>query len=82
MKIEKVIIVLGNLNIGERGRIIDLSGVNDLVRRRLMDFGIAEGSEVCMKSKMAFKGPVIIECRGQCIGLRHMEASFIKVEVL
>jgi len=67
------------LKAGEKGKIIDVSQVSHLVQRRLLDLGITEGSEVCVKCVMPFGGPVMIESCGQCIGLRRKEAVQIEV---
>lgn len=65
---------------GDRGKIVNISKVGRLVQRRLLDLGITEGSEVCVKCYMPFGGPVMIESSGQCIGLRRNEAQLIEVE--
>jgi ferrous iron transport protein A len=72
--------MLGNLRKGEKGKIIDLSQVNRLVKRRLLDLGITEGSEVSVKNTMPFGGPLMLESSGQCIGIRKREALRIEVE--
>ncbi|MBT2653757.1 ferrous iron transport protein A [Bacillus sp. ISL-18] len=70
------------LKAGDKGKIIDLSHVGHLVQRRLLDLGITEGSEVCVKCVMPFGGPIMIESSGQCVGLRRKEAVQIEVERL
>jgi ferrous iron transport protein A len=70
----------GLLKLGEKGKIIDISHVGHLVQRRLLDLGITEGSEVCVKCVMPFGGPVMIESCGQCVGIRRKEAVQIEVE--
>lgn len=72
--------MLSKLKKGERAKIIDISGADQLVRRRLLDLGITEGSEICIKCKMPFGGPLMLESCGQCVGIRKNEASFIKVD--
>jgi ferrous iron transport protein A len=74
--------MLGNLKKGEKGKILNISGINQLVRRRLLDMGITEGTEVCMKCLMPFGGPVMIETCGQCVAIRRKEAVQIEVERL
>ncbi|MDF1509258.1 FeoA family protein [Robertmurraya sp. DFI.2.37] len=74
--------MLASLKIGKRVKIIDTSGTDRLVRRRLLDLGITEGSEVCIKCKMPFGGPFMLESCGQCVGIRRREAQTIKVEEL
>lgn len=72
--------MLSKLKKGDRAKIIDISGADHLVRRRLLDLGITEGSEVCVKCKMPFGGPYMLESCGQCVGIRRNEASCIKVD--
>ncbi|MDR7001274.1 FeoA family protein [Neobacillus niacini] len=74
--------MFGLLKAGDKGKIIDVSHVGHLVRRRLLDLGITEGSEVCVKCIMPFGGPIMIESCGQCIGIRRREANQIEVEKL
>ena len=72
--------MLGLLKIGEKGRIISLTKVDRLVKRRLLDLGITEGSEVSVKGIMPFGGPLMLDSSGQCIGIRKREALQIEVE--
>lgn len=74
--------MLGKLKVGEKGKIIDLSKADSLVRRRLLDLGITEGTEVCIKGIMPFGGPLMLESFGQCVGIRKREALRIEVERL
>ncbi|MBB6447101.1 FeoA family protein [Bacillus benzoevorans] len=67
------------LEVGQKARIIDTAGIDQLVRRRLLDLGITEGSEICIKHKMPFGGPLMLESRGQCVAIRRKEALSIKV---
>ena len=72
--------MFGLLKTGAKGKIVNLSQVGQLVQRRLLDLGITEGSEVCVKCVMPFGGPVMIESCGQCVGIRRREAVQIEVE--
>jgi ferrous iron transport protein A len=72
--------MFGLLKAGGKGKIVNLSKVGLLVQRRLLDLGITEGSEVCVKCVMPFGGPVMIESCGQCVGIRRREAVQIEVE--
>lgn len=72
--------MFGSFKVGDKGKIINISKVGRLVQRRLLDLGIMEGSEVCVKCVMPFGGPVMIESCGQCVGLRLKEARLIEVE--
>lgn len=72
--------MFGSVKVGDKGKIINISKVGRLVQRRLLDLGITEGSEVCVKCVMPFGGPIMIESCGQCIGIRRNEACLIEVE--
>ncbi|MFB3162905.1 FeoA family protein [Neobacillus sp. 179-J 1A1 HS] len=72
--------MFGSFKVGDKGKIIDISKVSRMVQRRLLDLGITEGSEVCVKCIMPFGGPVMFETCGQCVGLRRKEACLIEVE--
>jgi ferrous iron transport protein A len=72
--------MVSSLKAGDKGKIIDISHVGNLVQRRLLDLGITEGSEVCVKCVMPFGGPIMIESCGQCVGIRRREAVQIEVE--
>ncbi|MFE8696240.1 ferrous iron transport protein A [Cytobacillus sp. FJAT-53684] len=74
--------MLGKLKKGEKARILDISRIDFFVRRRLLDLGITEGSEVSVKCFMPFGGPIMVEYCGQCIGIRRIEAIQIEVERL
>lgn len=71
--------MLIKLEKGIRAVVVDVSEVDQLVRRRLLDLGITEGSEIVLKCKMPFGGPFMLECSGQCVGIRRNEARCIKV---
>ncbi|MBP3039646.1 ferrous iron transport protein A [Bacillaceae bacterium Marseille-Q3522] len=64
----------------EQVRIVDISQTDPTVRRRLIDFGLIKGAKVCIKYKLPFGGPYIIESGGQTIGIRRKQALTIKVE--
>lgn len=61
-------------------RIINMEQVSPVVRRRLLDLGIMEGSMVRVKRRLPFKGPCMIEASGQWVGIRRKEAEWIRVE--
>ena len=58
-----------------------IQSLDQLLKRRLVAFGLAEGSELRLKQKAMFKGPCTLECRGQLISIRHCDAKMIKVEL-
>ncbi|WP_438433966.1 FeoA family protein [Gorillibacterium sp. sgz500922] len=71
---------LTQISVGDRVRITSLSEMNRLVRRRLIDLGIMEGTVVQIKKTLPFGGPYTIEACGQRIAIRKREAAQIWVE--
>ncbi|WP_027410318.1 ferrous iron transport protein A [Anoxybacteroides tepidamans] len=72
--------VLTDLQPGKKAIITNLSLMNEKLKQRLIDMGVHEGEEVCLKCTMPFGGPVMVEVSGQCICLRRKEAACIGVE--
>jgi ferrous iron transport protein A len=71
---------LADMQLGKKAMVSDLANVSDMVRRRLIDLGIMEGCEICLRQKLPFGGPLTIESNGQRIGIRRREAAQIRVE--
>lgn len=72
--------MLTDLKQGELAKITDLSPIHSVMKRRLLDLDILEGSFIQLKRVLPFGGPVAIETNGQQIGIRRMDAMKIKVE--
>ncbi|MDA7025155.1 FeoA family protein [Bacillus sp. CLL-7-23] len=72
--------VLTDLNRKERARVKDFSSVNELVHCRLIHLGLKEDAEVCIKQKLPFGGPCLIETCGQCMSIRLNDAKKIRIE--
>lgn len=73
--------LLTEVSAGTKAHITNISEVSSLLRRRLIDLGIMEGVEICMKRTLPFGGPLAVESNGQWIGIRRGEAGKIEVEV-
>lgn len=71
---------LNELKIGETAQITDLSQVQVLLQKRLAHLGISEACEVCLKNKLPFGGPCVIDCKGQAVSLRKKDICTIQVE--
>ncbi|MBO8170312.1 MAG: ferrous iron transport protein A [Bacillaceae bacterium] len=71
---------LGHVRVGTTCTIKDYSKTHHLVRRRLLDLGLKEGSRVRIYQKMPFGGPVVIQGAGQFVGIRYADAGTIEVE--
>ncbi|MGI8361498.1 FeoA family protein [Bacillus cereus] len=72
---------LVDIKIGEKVLVKSIQSLDQLLKRRLAAFGLAEGSELRLKQKAMFKGLCTLECRGQLISIRHCDAKMIKVEL-
>ncbi|MCR8642475.1 ferrous iron transport protein A [Paenibacillus sp. N1-5-1-14] len=71
---------LADIPVGKSVRITDVTTLNELVRRRLMDLGIMEGAVISLRKTLPFGGPFTIESSGQWIAIRRSEACQIAVE--
>ncbi|MCK6255782.1 ferrous iron transport protein A [Fictibacillus sp. WQ 8-8] len=71
--------VLTDIRAGGKAKIINTELVNTLVRRRLLDLGIMEGTEIIIKRILPFGGPFAVEAGGQWVGIRRSEAKMIQV---
>lgn len=74
-----MMVTLADMTEGTVAIVTEISGVHDLVKRRLQDLGLREGSRIRVARCLPFGGPLMIECNGGCIGLRKCEAPNIKV---
>lgn len=72
--------MLSELNKGEKGKIVKISGKGN-VHRRLLDMGLVSGSEVEMQRVAPLGNPIEIKVKGYNLSLRKEEASSIQVEV-
>lgn len=74
--------ILTEIHAGIKVRIKNITQMNELVQRRLLDLGIMEGSIIKIKRILPLGGPIAIEAKGQLIGIRRREAKMIRVESL
>lgn len=72
---------LSELESGERGRVVKI-GVIGSIRRRLMDMGLVNGSEIEMERVAPLGDPIEIKIKGYDLSLRKEVASRIEVEVM
>jgi ferrous iron transport protein A len=73
-------LLLFELKRGEKATILDLSKVNEIVKRRLLDLGIMEGEDILLKDRLPFRGPFMLNHSGQCLGIRYQEAAQIEIK--
>ncbi|WP_314585681.1 FeoA family protein [Paenibacillus terrigena] len=75
----QAILNLASVAPGSTVRIHSCTALHTLVARRLLDLGITVGSEVHLKRKAPFGGPITCESNGQMFGIRRQEAKKIEV---
>jgi ferrous iron transport protein A len=76
------VVLLGDLGIGEKAKIIGYSNCNSQYRRKLLTMGLTPGTEVTVVSVAPLGDPVELSIRGLFICLRKSEAHIIKLEKL
>ena len=76
----EVVMTLTQIGKEKPARIINMELVTPVVRRRLLDMGIMEGTLVQLKRSLPFGGPCMIEAGGQWVGIRRSDADKIRVE--
>jgi ferrous iron transport protein A len=72
-------IPLSEAQLNQRLKIVKIEGECGSLERRLMELGLAIGSEVVVKDKSY--GPIILEARGSKIAIGRGMASKIFVEI-
>ena len=70
---------LVELKSGEKAVIKRIAGGRE-ARQRLMDMGLTEGTEVVVRKRAPFRGPVEVAVRGSNLAIGHGLASKIAVE--
>ncbi|MEJ8306847.1 FeoA family protein [Saccharibacillus sacchari] len=73
---------LGHMKPGATATLHALDSVSPLLRRRLRDLGVTEGSILKVLRRSPFGGPLTFECVGQHIGIRRGEANRMEVAPL
>jgi len=71
---------LSQLAVGERGRVLQVSGSGD-VSRRLLEMGITPGAEMRLLQKAPLGDPLEFELRGYRLSLRRREAEQVEIEL-
>lgn len=70
---------LNCLQEGESARILSLR-MQGALRRRLLDFGLIEGTKICCLRRSPVGNPVIYSVRGTRLALRTQDSCHIAVE--
>lgn len=66
---------------GQEGIVKSLDGVDYSLKMRLNSIGLLPGCKLCMRRESFLNGPCILECRGQHVSIRKVEAQKIKVQI-
>ena len=72
---------LSELDVGERGVVVNVVGKGALIRR-LLDMGIVRGVEIRVVRKAPLGDPIEFEIKGYYLSLRKDEASHVFIEVV
>ena len=72
---------LSELNVGEKGIVVNIVGKGALIRR-LLDMGIVRDVEIRVVRKAPLGDPIEFEIKGYYLSLRKDEASHVFVEVI
>ena len=71
---------IGELTIGDRGRVVRLLPGDRGYRERLLAMGLTPGTEFVLKRLAPLGDPVELNVRGTAISLRRGEAAMLQVE--
>lgn len=72
-------ITLRDISVGERARVVKLSGEGAL-KRHIMDMGVTKGVEVFVCKVAPLGDPLEVSVRGYELSLRKSEAESVLVE--
>jgi len=71
---------LSELNPGQEGRVVKISG-EGFIYRRILDMGIVKNSRIAVERVAPLGGPIEVKIKGYHLSLRKEEAENIFVEV-
>lgn len=69
---------LSALRVGERAQVVELLTADDM-RRRLLELGLVNGTEVCCVQRSPAGDPTAYQIRGALIALRRCDAARVLV---
>jgi Fe2+ transport system protein FeoA len=72
---------LSECTVGKKATVIDLM-VNETYKKRILDLGMLQGTEVQIVRKAPFGGPLVLQLRGYQISIRVEEAKQIEIEAV
>ena len=74
--------VLSELDIGQKARIVKLNVKNKEIRRHLLDMGLTRGTKIQIKKKAPIGDPIDIQLRDYELCISKSDLSQIEVEVI
>ncbi len=74
--------LLSELNVGQRAKIVKLNFDNKEIRRHLLDMGINRGTEVEIRKKAPVGDPIDIKLRDYELCISKSDLSQIEAEVI
>lgn len=77
---EVVSMLLSQMKVGEKGRIIHIHPGKKSYRQRLISMGLIPGTELILSRIAPLGDPVEITVRGFALSLRKDEASILQIE--
>jgi ferrous iron transport protein A len=73
--------ILAGLPVGERARVVQITGGDD-VSLRLLEMGLTPGAEVLLVGQAPLGDPLELEVRGYRLSIRKSEAARVEIEPL
>lgn len=67
------------LKVGQKARVVGLSGINTSLRRRLLDMGLTPNTKVELIRTAPLGDPMQLDVRGYALTLRKADAKLIEV---
>ena len=74
--------LLSELNVGQKAKIIKLNIQNKEIRRHLLDMGLTRGTEIEVRKKAPIGDPIDIKLRDYQLCISKSDLSQIEVEVI
>lgn len=72
---------IGELNPGDRGRVVSLAPGDKAFRKRLLAMGLTAGTGFEVRRVAPLGDPVEVRVRGSALSLRRGEATLVQVEL-
>ena len=74
--------ILSELDIGQKAKIVKLNVENKEIRRHLLDMGLTRGTKIQIKKKAPIGDPIDIQLRDYELCISKSDLSQIEVEVI